>query len=108
MIDNLRFTLDVCLYDSPQADTVVPTSPCASNQGCKNLKSALTGDDLVGSQNMTWNYCFRDDGVFMGSNRTTCMECLRETQDQTYMANCTLAAVKHSIMEYLSLIQHQS
>ncbi|OAA41917.1 hypothetical protein BBO_05276 [Beauveria brongniartii RCEF 3172] len=84
---NLRYTLDVCLYDSPQADPAVATSPCASNQGCKNLKAALTGDELAPTQNMTWNYCFRDDGAFMSSNRATCMQCLRETQDQTYMAN---------------------
>ncbi|KAM3507617.1 hypothetical protein MY11210_007067 [Beauveria gryllotalpidicola] len=84
---NLRYTLDVCLYDLPQADPAVATSPCASNEGCKNLKAALTGDDLAPTQNMTWNYCFRDDGAFMSSNRATCMQCLRETQDQTYMAN---------------------
>ena len=91
MSDNLRFALDVCLYDSPEADPAIHTSPCASNEGCKNLKSALTGDELAPTQNMTWNYCFRDDGAFMSSNRTTCMQCLRETQDQTYMANCKIA-----------------
>ncbi|KAM3560383.1 hypothetical protein MY1884_002978 [Beauveria asiatica] len=84
---NLRYTLDVCLYDSPQADPAVATSPCASNEGCKKLKAALTGDELAPTQNMTWNYCFRDDGAFMSSNRATCIQCLRETQDQTYMAN---------------------
>ncbi|OAR00591.1 hypothetical protein LLEC1_02141 [Akanthomyces lecanii] len=111
---NLRFALDVCLYDSPEADPAVHSSPCASNEGCKNLKSALTGDDLAPTQNMTWDYCFRDDGAFMSSNRTTCMQCLRDTQDQTYMANCktalssipqNLALAKTSITAVLTALE---
>lgn len=90
MIDNLRYALDVCLFDSPKAVNSGPVSPCASNKSCKNLKDSLTGDDLAPTQNGTWDYCFADNGAFMGSDRATCMQCLRDTQDQTYMANCKL------------------
>lgn len=58
------------------------------------LKSPLTSDDLEPTQKSTWDYCSANDGTFMGSDRDTCMQCFRDSKDQTYMANCTYTLVE--------------
>ncbi|KAK8142638.1 hypothetical protein G3M48_008453 [Beauveria asiatica] len=84
---NARFALDVCLFHTPKASDDKAVSSCSTDQACESLKKGLTYDDLPDTQNTTWNYCFDDNGAFMGSERAKCMQCLRDSQNQTYLAN---------------------
>ncbi|KAJ6789682.1 hypothetical protein PWT90_00546 [Aphanocladium album] len=86
-IYNSRFALDVCLFDTPKQSDDAAVSSCSTNQACKSLKTALTYDSLAPTQNTTWDYCFDDDGSFMGAERSKCIECLRENHNQTFLAN---------------------
>ncbi|KAK3195908.1 hypothetical protein K4F52_000775 [Lecanicillium sp. MT-2017a] len=84
---NLRFAIDSCLFETPEAASDASPSGCATNKACMRLKSPLTSDDLEPTQKSTWDYCSANDGAFMGSDRGTCMQCFRDSKDQTYMAN---------------------
>ncbi|KAM3492096.1 hypothetical protein MY3957_004587 [Beauveria namnaoensis] len=85
---NARFALDVCLFHTPKESDDKAVSSCSTNQACESLKESLTYDNLADTQNTTWNYCFDGKGAFMGgSERAKCMQCLRDSQNQTYLAN---------------------
>ncbi|KAI1824631.1 hypothetical protein F4861DRAFT_247269 [Xylaria intraflava] len=88
---NLRYSVDVCLYDFPKASSSKDiSSPCDINFACQPLKTALeTG--ITNSTHDTYDYCSVDGDIFAGSNADACLQCLQASPNQAYLANFVTA-----------------
>ncbi|OAA72493.1 hypothetical protein ISF_01566 [Cordyceps fumosorosea ARSEF 2679] len=84
---NLRYTLDACLFSIPSQPKYEGNISCATNSGCRGLKPSLSNDKLEPDPSLAWDYCAADDGNFMGDNISVCRDCLRNSNEQAYMAN---------------------
>ncbi|EGX89521.1 hypothetical protein CCM_07773 [Cordyceps militaris CM01] len=84
---NLRYTLDACLFSIPSTPANDHDIPCSTNGACHALKSSLSNDKLEPNPSLAWDYCAADDGNFMSQNQSLCRDCLRNSNDQVYMAN---------------------
>ncbi len=88
LLDNLRYTLDACLFSIPSTPIDDGNISCSTNGACRSLKTSLSNDDLEPNPNKAWDYCAADDGNFMSQNQSSCRDCLRNSKEQAYMANC--------------------
>ena len=87
--DNLRYTISTCLFAVPRAvSNGTVAAKCNIDKVCKSLKEPLTGDELIPNTSNAFSYCTANDGAFMGSGLESCIDCLQDTLDETYISNC--------------------
>jgi hypothetical protein len=95
--DNLRFAFNTCLFDTTNATDPLSTS-CSTDAVCGPLEAALEDGMQNPSIMPEFSYCSAYDNSFLGSFLSTCTHCLRESDDQVYLANC----------KFLSILPNQS
>lgn len=88
--DNLRYSVDVCLYGFPNAPTAkTVSSPCDIDFACRPLKKSLEAGNLNPGNGTQFDYCTADGGSFSGTQLQDCIQCFRSSSNQFYMSNCT-------------------
>jgi hypothetical protein len=61
---------------------------CATDSACLPLRDALVSDRLDPKSTDTYGFCGVGNGAFLGKSLNPCLECLRGTDQQAFMANC--------------------
>ncbi|KAI2643339.1 hypothetical protein GGS21DRAFT_542058 [Xylaria nigripes] len=90
-IHNIRYSVDVCLYDFPKApSSKAISSPCDIGYACQPLKTALEAG-ITNLTSDTYDYCSADGGAFGGPNAEACIECLQSSPNQAFLANFVTA-----------------
>lgn len=106
--DNLRATVNECLYSFPQANVAV-SSPCSIDYACLPLQTALTSNFLNSTTDTRYGYCTADKSAWQGSALAPCVSCLQATTDQSYLANCSsipfTSANPTNMTQFLSLLR---
>jgi len=87
--DNLRYTLDTCLFGFDNASDAKSTV-CSTSQSCGPLQSALENNNLNPLGADEYDYCNADGNAFRGRYLDSCESCLEDTDDQKYLRNCML------------------
>ncbi|KIN06201.1 hypothetical protein OIDMADRAFT_49692 [Oidiodendron maius Zn] len=87
---NLRFAFNTCLFDTANATDPVSTS-CSTDEACGSLAAPLEDGMQNPSSIQEFSYCSAYDNSFLGSYLSKCTECLRESNDQVYLANFLVA-----------------
>ncbi|KFA49448.1 hypothetical protein S40293_05753 [Stachybotrys chartarum IBT 40293] len=87
---NLRYTLSSCLFSFPNELPNIVDSPCVTEYACGPMREPLTTGDLEAGDDDTYGYCATDDGVFE-RRQQWCVNCLRASADQAYLANFVVA-----------------
>ncbi|KAF6819779.1 exo-alpha-sialidase neuraminidase [Colletotrichum sojae] len=90
LLYNLRYTLDVCLFDYPDAISSI-NSPCIINSACRPLKNALTAGLTNPNAGNQYDYCTADSDRFASSNWWSCVRCLQSSDSQSYLSNFLIA-----------------
>ncbi len=93
VIDNLRYALDTCLFGFANSSDFV-SSPCATDSSCGPLRTSLESDNLTQSSS-EFGYCTADNSAFLGASNGRCTNCLRDTDNQVYFANCKYSKHKY-------------
>lgn len=88
--DNLRYTLDYCIFSFPNATNVAST-PCSTSTACGGLEAAFTEDDLDAENLQAYGYCSADGGAVTESAVAQCRACVAASDGQDYMANFLVA-----------------
>ena len=78
--------MDVCVYNIANS-TTAKSSPCALDQTCGLLKTALEAGKLEPGKQSQYQYCAVDNGVF-GTQGGNCAQCLQVSPGQKYISNC--------------------
>jgi hypothetical protein len=96
--DNSRFSVTSCLFDFPAdiPNAAIETS-CLSDDRCGSLKQSLVDDGLDTATKDPYQYCTADNSSFVGRGLRPCMECLRSSPQQAYMANCEFSVYTISL-----------
>ena len=89
-IDNMRYTLDWCLFGFPnngnQSSISSQTTQCQTS--CTNMSKSLEINILTPNTTSTYDYC--EDPNFL-PNVDGCAKCLAKVPNQLYSANCKLS-----------------
>jgi len=87
--DNSRFAITSCLFDFPAeiANRSTDTS-CLTEDSCQSLRTPLVDDDLDPIAQGFYSYCTAHNSSFFGRHLRPCLDCLRSSNDQVYLANC--------------------
>ncbi|KAI1438236.1 hypothetical protein GGR50DRAFT_483452 [Xylaria sp. CBS 124048] len=84
---NLRYSIDVCLYDFPKAtDSKSISSPCDIDWACQPLKTGLVSG-ITNSSSGTYDFCSADGNVFGEATANDCLRCLQASPNQIHLAN---------------------
>ncbi|KAK5993337.1 hypothetical protein PT974_06766 [Cladobotryum mycophilum] len=87
-IYNLRYTVSTCVFSKPKpAIEGNHDAPCNTDATCGPFNDPLTSDGPSPNVTATWDYCAANDGEFLGSQLQPCISCLRDSKNQTYLAN---------------------
>ncbi|KAI0471779.1 hypothetical protein GGR56DRAFT_90914 [Xylariaceae sp. FL0804] len=85
--DNLRYSVDVCLFGFPNASAASEiSSPCDIDFACAPLKTALEAGNLS-ANGAEYGYCWADDYSFSGAQLQSCQQCFASSSSQVYLAN---------------------
>ncbi|TEA17954.1 hypothetical protein C8034_v011622 [Colletotrichum sidae] len=87
---NMRYAVDVCLYDFPDAVSDINT-PCIINSACLPLKNALTTSLTTADPATALDYCTADSDKFSSSSWWSCVRCLQSSESQSYLSNFLIA-----------------
>jgi hypothetical protein len=88
-LDNYRFSITSCLFDFPaKIENVSIDNSCLAEDRCQPLKTALTDDHLNPTTSDPYSYCKADNASFVGRHLRPCLDCLRSSKEQAYLANC--------------------
>ena len=85
--DNLRYTLDSCLFGFDNASDA-KSSVCTTSKSCGPLQTALENGNLVPTNESEYSYCTANGNAFRGSYLRSCESCFKESDDQQYLRNC--------------------
>ena len=85
-VDEDSVTSDEGKADTERSDD--DQKSCATDSTCRPIKDALIHDRLDPKSNDTYGFCDTNDGSLMGKSFNGCLECLRGSDQQAYMANC--------------------
>ncbi|KAF4980451.1 hypothetical protein FZEAL_3537 [Fusarium zealandicum] len=89
---NVRYAFDVCLYSYPDAvDSGTINSPCNIDGACAPLEDALEESLLNVDDDNQFDYCKANDSIIEGASYKECINCLRSTESQKYLANFLVA-----------------
>jgi hypothetical protein len=86
MVDNIRYSVDVCLFGFPETVQNV-SSPCTINWACQPLKTALEAGSLDASRDQL-EYCTADGNFTTAHHIDDCIQCFASSANQAYMGNC--------------------
>lgn len=86
--DNLRYSVNVCLFEYPNVTNPSISSPCDINYACEPLKTSLRAGNLDPNNGTQLDYCDADGGKFQTPKVSSCLQCLQASEDQEYTANC--------------------
>ncbi len=104
-VDNIRYSVDVCLFSFPNASGGV-SSPCTINWGCQPLKKALEAGSLDSNRDQ-FEYCTADGDFASSPNVDDCIKCFASSTNQGYMSNC-MNIFLHADSTSLTFCSHDS
>lgn len=85
-VDNIRYSLDVCLFGFPEAVKGV-SSPCTTNWACQPLTTALEAGSLDADRDQL-EYCTTDGNFTTAHHIDDCIKCFASSPNQAHMSNC--------------------
>jgi hypothetical protein len=87
--DNVRYSVDVCLFGFPNVTTTIST-PCDINYACEPLKESFETGIVSPDSAQEFGYCDANGTNLSQSTIDACVQCLQVSNTQEYMANCKL------------------
>lgn len=87
LLYNLRYSLGTCLYGFDDEDKII-NSPCIINWACEPLEEAILAGGLDPDGDDTFGYCSAGNGSLFGETLRSCINCLKSSDDETYLGNC--------------------
>lgn len=94
LLYNLRHSLGTCLYGFDDEEKVI-NSPCIISWACEPLEEAILSGSLDPDDDPL-GYCSAGNGSLFGSTLRSCINCLKSSDDETYLANCEFKEPLHS------------
>jgi hypothetical protein len=91
LLYNLRHALGTCLYGFGDEEKVI-NSPCVISWACEPLEDAILSGDLDADESDHFGYCSAGDGSLFGSTLKACVDCLKTSDDESYLGNCEYTA----------------
>ena len=102
LLYNLRYSLGTCLYGFEDEEKVI-NSACVISWACEPLKSAILAGDLDADDDDAFGYCSAGNGSLFGKTLKSCVDCLKSSDDESYLGNCELPSCSCSSMREATL-----
>ncbi|KAG9246245.1 hypothetical protein BJ878DRAFT_574210 [Calycina marina] len=87
---NLRYTLSACLFEFDNATEAEP-AVCSDSDYCGHLQGAIEYKLQLESGASPYEFCGTDDNSFLGAYNEKCVNCLKSSSDEKYLANFMIA-----------------